>query len=47
MATAAWGRALTVDQRTTVAGIQATNGPLYRSYLLKDSDAAGAALAGR
>jgi len=27
---------LTVDQRSTLAGIQATNGPLYRAYLLKD-----------
>jgi transposase len=27
---------LSVDQRTTLAGIQATNGPLYRAYLLKE-----------
>lgn len=26
---------LSVDQRSTLAGIQATNGPLYRAYLLK------------
>jgi transposase len=29
-------RSLSVDQRTTLAGIQATNGPLYRAYLLKE-----------
>jgi transposase len=38
---------LTGDQRTTVATIAKTNHPLYRAYLLKDSDASGAALAGR
>lgn len=27
---------LTVDQRTTLATIQATNSPLYRAYLLKE-----------
>ena len=27
---------LNTDQRTTLAGIQATNGPLYRAYLLKE-----------
>ena len=27
---------LTLDQRSTLAGIQATNGPLYRAYLLKE-----------
>lgn len=27
---------LTVEQRSTLAGIQATNGPLYRAYLLKE-----------
>ena len=27
---------LSTDQRTTLAGIQATNGPLYRAYLLKE-----------
>jgi transposase len=27
---------LTTDQRSTLAGIQATNGPLYRAYLLKE-----------
>ncbi len=27
---------LTTGQRTTLAGIQATNGPLYRAYLLKE-----------
>jgi len=27
---------LTGDQRSTLAGIQATNGPLYRAYLLKE-----------
>ena len=29
-------RSLSADQRTTLAGIQATNGPLYRAYLLKE-----------
>ena len=29
-------RSLSVDQRSTLAGIQATNGPLYRAYLLKE-----------
>ncbi|MGH3902357.1 MAG: ISL3 family transposase [Pseudonocardiaceae bacterium] len=29
-------RSLTTGQRTTLAGIQATNGPLYRAYLLKE-----------
>ena len=27
---------LTLDQRSTLAAIQATNGPLYRAYLLKE-----------
>jgi transposase len=27
---------LSIDQRTTLAAIQATNGPLYRAYLLKE-----------
>jgi transposase len=27
---------LSTEQRTTLAGIQATNGPLYRAYLLKE-----------
>jgi len=38
---------LTGDQRTTLAAIAQDNGALYRAYLLKDLDAAGAALAGR
>jgi transposase len=38
---------LTNDQRTTLAAIAKDNGALYRVYLLKDSDAADAALAGR
>ncbi len=29
-------RSLSTDQRTTLAGIAATNGPLYRAYLLKE-----------
>ena len=29
-------RTLSTDQRSTLAGIQATNGPLYRAYLLKE-----------
>ena len=29
-------RSLSVDQRSTLAGIQATNGLLYRAYLLKE-----------
>ena len=29
-------QSLSTDQRTTLAGIQATNGPLYRAYLLKE-----------
>lgn len=29
-------RSLSVDQRSTPAGIQATNGPLYRAWLLKE-----------
>ena|GEM_PF-1213535 len=33
---------LTGDQRTTIAAIAKDNGALYRAYLLKDSDAAGA-----
>ena len=27
---------LNLDQRSTLAGIQATNGPLYRAYLLTE-----------
>jgi transposase len=38
---------LTGEQRTTLAAIAQDNGALYRAYLLKDFDAAGAALAGR
>ena len=34
-------RSLSVDQRSTLAGIQATNGPLYRAYLLKEQLRAG------
>ncbi|MGH4020745.1 MAG: transposase [Pseudonocardiaceae bacterium] len=29
-------QSLSTDQRSTLAGIQATNGPLYRTYLLKE-----------
>ena len=29
-------QSLSTDQRSTLAGIQATNGPLYRAYLLKE-----------
>jgi transposase len=37
---------LTGEQRTTLAGIQADNGALYRAYLLKDLDAPRGTLAG-